>query len=697
MESIDFSYPAWTLLIIALLAIIIGGIAYFKKQFNNSPKLTILLYVLRGMAAFLILFLLLNPFLSQKVNEEKKAKVIFLQDNSQSIKESYDSIDLQEFVKSSKDFFTNLGNNYGVETYSFGDEITISSISNDSFTGQATNIFDALKYIDKIHQTDHIGAIVLASDGIYNRGANPTYFNSSGNTPIFTIAMGDTTVRQDIRIKQILYNEIVRKDETNEIEIDITGNYQQEQPLTVLFQAYNNTNWTTIDRKVLNPGQGEIFESLTFQKTYDTPGIERLRFVVTGVNNDPQPANNTREFFVEVLETTRKIAVISSAPHPDIGVLQNILNSKNNKVEVFLTESPADFPSIKDFDLFIFYQINGKKDLVSYIESLFDEHKSLFFITGLQTSYAAFNSIQDLMAINPKNRQENIFDIQFSNQFDYFNIDNDIQSMVKNYPPLTGVFGDFSLTGNGQVLLNQRIGDVETEYPALVMGQSRGTRMAILTGEGIWKWKLFEYLETQDNVILTRFFDKIIEYIGQKKDDRLFRLQKSKLLFDETEEVTFSAELYNETLERISEPDVTFELIDSSGNRSHFTFDKMGFQYFLNLGKLQPGPYSYKASTSTAGENYSEEGNFSVRDIQLESYNLQANHQLLKTIATQNDGDLFYSFNELADTIQSRPSMNSLLVESQVKNSMINWKLLFIIIAGLIITEWIIRRYFGGY
>src|SRR5690606_31630074 len=123
-------------------------------------------------------------------------------------------------------------------------------------------------------------------------------------------------------------------------------------------------------------------------------------------------------------------------------------------------------------------------------------------------------------------------------------------------PPLSGVFGEYEITGQGQALLLQKIGDVDTDYPIVFTGIEEGSRMGILTVEGFGKWTLFEYLEKQETPVTNELLDKVVEYVSQKKDDRLFRLQKNKLLFDETEEITFQAELYNETLERINDPDV---------------------------------------------------------------------------------------------------------------------------------------------
>ena len=196
---------------------------------------------------------------------------------------------------------------------------------------------------------------------------------------------------------------------------------------------------------------------------------------------------------------------------------------------------------------------------------------------------------------------------------------------------------------------------------------------------------------------MNELLDKVVEYVSQKKDDRLFRLQKNKLLFDETEEITFQAELYNETLERINDPDVFFELRDSSGNRSEFTFDKTGIGYRLNLGRMAPGDYSYRAHTTTGGESYEENGQFSVRNIDLESYNLVANHHDLSSMALQNNGKVFHDFASIQEELVDLPTMKSMLIQSHVKSAMIDWKWIFGLILTIFTLEWFLRRYFGSY
>lgn len=699
MNLIDISYPAWSIAVILLVAIVLAGVLYFKNTFEDRRPLTGVLYLLRTLGILLILFLLLNPFLSRSENDEQPARLLFLQDQSQSMFYGQDSQVLMTYREQLRSFLDSRSDNSPVDSYGFDQNVTPLDSEIPPFSGQITDISNALRYTDELHHADHVGAMVIATDGIFNRGTNPAYFTARGDYPIYVLALGDTTRAQDIRIRQVLYNEIVRKNETSEIQVDVTGRLNQEGGANVTLQTWEDNTWKNVTTEGIQPQDNEdIFTTITFQRKYEVPGIERMRVLITGVENDTNPENNIREFFVEVLETSRRIHIVSTFPHPDIGAMRQILESnEKNEVEVTLLEGPINLPDLADFNVLILYQIPNQPYLLDFVQKAKEQEKGVILTAGLKTNFTTFNQAQGLVAITPKTVSGNHFDTRVNPNYDLFEVDPEFEGYIPKFPPLSGVFGDYAAIGQGQSLLMQQIGDVDTEFPILFTGLEDGTRMAVLTVEGIWKWRLFEYLEKQETPILDQLVDQVVEYVSQKKDDRLFRLQKNKLLFDETEEITFQAELYNETLERISDPDVFFELRDSTGNQSQYTFDKAGYNYQLNLGRLAPGNYQYRAHTTTGGQDYEESGQFSVRDIDLESFNLEANHQALSTMAHQNKGRVFYDLDGLQEELNNTTTMKPLLVQSHVKTAMIDWKWIFGLILGLFVVEWFLRRYFGSY
>ena len=57
--------------------------------------------------------------------------------------------------------------------------------------------------VQDLYSNQNVGAVILASDGIYNEGSNPLYANFELNAPIHVIALGDTVPSRDVILKRV--------------------------------------------------------------------------------------------------------------------------------------------------------------------------------------------------------------------------------------------------------------------------------------------------------------------------------------------------------------------------------------------------------------------------------------------------------------------------------------------------------------
>ena len=204
-NSLTFQYPAWFILLCIALGALYAGVLYYRNSFIKDPD-SRQRNIMRGLAAFrfiavtVIAILLLSPFIKTKSTETQKPVIVFLQDNTESVKNSFARDDSAKYVTGVKDLLETLGKKYDVKTYSFDDKLK-DSLSL-SFKGKATNISDNLGDIFNLYGNQNVGGIILASDGIYNEGSSPLYTAGNSRFPIYTVALGDTTPQRDLRIGQ---------------------------------------------------------------------------------------------------------------------------------------------------------------------------------------------------------------------------------------------------------------------------------------------------------------------------------------------------------------------------------------------------------------------------------------------------------------------------------------------------------------
>jgi hypothetical protein len=220
-----------------------------------------------------------------------------------------------------------------------------------------------------------------------------------------------------------------------------------------------------------------------------------------------------------------------------------------------------------------------------------------------------------------------------------------------------------------------------------------------LLAEGIWRWRLFNFLNGENHELFDDWVSKVTQYLGVKEDKRKFRVNVSKNIYRENEQALFDAELYNKSYELINEPDVRLVISSEKGKDYTYTFNKSGKAYSLNAGTLPVGNYKFVGKVNSAGEQLSYDGQFSVQPIQLEQYETTANHRLLRLLSEQFGGKMVSpeEMDEIPNLIKAVGTVKPVIYENATTRSLINIRWLFAVLLLLIATEWFLRRYLGSY
>jgi hypothetical protein len=216
----------------------------------------------------------------------------------------------------------------------------------------------------------------------------------------------------------------------------------------------------------------------------------------------------------------------------------------------------------------------------------------------------------------------------------------------------------------------------------------------VLTGEGLWRWQLAEYREFGNHHAVEELLSQTVQYLTANANRQRFRVYASKNVFDEGENVLLNAELYNDALELINAPDVKINLKSQAGKNYSFLFTRSGQSYQLNAGTLPVGEYIYTATTSNGKQAFTANGQLTVKQLNLETRQSTANHQLLRTIATQSGGQMLLpsQINKLADLIRKNENIKTVVYEDKRYSDLIDVKWVFVLILLLLSAEWFLRK-----
>ena len=325
-------------------------------------------------------------------------------------------------------------------------------------------------------------------------------------------------------------------------------------------------------------------------------GVQRYRVSLSSIAGEATRSNNVKDFFVDVLDARQKLLLLANSPHPDISALKQTLETNKN-YQVTVNYIKKLKVKLEDFDFVVLHNLPSKQnDISSVLNKLNTRKIPRMFIVGTQTNLARFNKVQPLLTIQGQANNPNDVQGIISNEFNLFTIEESLRNNLPTFNPLIAPFGEFNVRGDAQVLLYQRIGKVETKYPLLLFGQENDIKIAILAAEGLWRWRLFDYLQHQSHDIFEELIGKNFQYATLKTDKRRFRISVGKNIFNENEPVILDAELYNQSYQLINDPDVSLVITNADGRDFNFTFNRTtnGLQPFCWCTACRELPFQGK-------------------------------------------------------------------------------------------------------
>ncbi len=673
------------LLLGALYAwVLYGKVKHLPKQFRIS------LSALRIIAVTLISWMLFAPLFKKISYAPEKPIIILAHDNSISASQIKPiGFDEKAYQKSMNDLVSKLSSKYDVKTYSFSD--SVKSGLDFSGTGKLSNGAVLIEQLKDEVLNRNLGAVIIASDGIFNRGGNPLYELKQLNAPIYTIAMGDTIPKKDVLIADVSYNNLVYLDNEFTLDIEVQG-YQAKDQTTKLTISENGVK---VKEEQIQINSSQFLKNFPVKLKANKVGVQKYTINVSNVKNEITTKNNTQTIFVEVIDARQKILLVAGSAHPDISTLKQAIElNKHYEVTVALADDLSQI-QLSTFSLAILYQFPGQfNPNQDFVNQLTTSKIPMWFILGAQSNVNAFNQLQRLVKINRANGAiQEIFPLAEPN-FTLFTINPSAIKQLIDYDPLQSPFGNLTFSGSQSTLLSQKIGRVNTQTPLMFFMNDETRKMGFLLGEGIWKWKLEEAKDPQNLPLVNDIVSKTIQYLSVKDDKRKFKVYTNKPTFDENEHVVLNATLYNDAYEPVNSPDVNVQIKPENGKLFNYTFSKFGAAYRLDAGSLPEGNYSYNASTTLGSQKYTASGSFYVNALITEYQQTTANHQLLYTMAQQNGGKMFMpaQLASIADELDRNEQIKTISYEDRRYEELINFKWLFALIIVLLSIEWFLRK-----
>ncbi|WP_420317692.1 hypothetical protein [Ekhidna sp.] len=671
---LQLEYSSWWIILIILAAAIGSYVLYTKKKVPWTNLQNWILASVRFLGILSIAILLLSPSFRQVENTILAPVVAIALDNSESmVTRGADETSINGLI-----------NQLQEEIDEIGLESTIVNF-NDS-TGYNSSTSNLANLLDRtLEKTDdqHLIGIVLASDGIYNRGSSPLFKNYI--TPIYTLGLGDTIPPKDISISRVLFNKISYKDNVTPIRLELRQDGYEDKIVSIELTEKGKL----LDKK--NITLRNKLTNVEFTLKSEDEGLRHIVASATAFEDESTLENNKSNIFMEVVDGSQKVLIVADAPHPDIKAIRSTLDKTGNyQTEIYIPQIHDDKPN-EIFDVVIFHGA-----FTSGVNFTPKENPGKWYILSNESSITSANKTLPFINIERRGSQPDKVVGSFNQNFSKFKIED--VSAFEDYPPIQVPFGNYKISGPTEIVMFQKLGSIITDKPLMVVYDDGDEKKAVLLGQNIWQWKLQEAAVNNNSDQFNNLVTKTVQFLAIKNDKKQFQFTIRKLNITDTESAQFDVEVYNDIYERIYNNRISIAFTNEDGEVQNFNFTDSEYNSTFRSPILKPGIYQYSAAVNIGNKQFTDVGEFSVQDINPEYINLTADHKLLKSLSVKTGGVYAHSndFETLVNALEEKDFKSRIKTEESLKPLYKMWWW-YLIIFILFSSEWFLRRYWGGY
>lgn len=726
-SSLGLDFQFWVPVLAGVL-LLVAYVAYYRTTPQVSGRTRAFLVLFRAVVFLLLVLLLLDPVYVRMVDRSDPARVVALVDRSASMAlpaegwgNAAGGSRFETAQRLSRDLEEAVRRGGGMsEKYYFSNHVLSADAAGDSVRpdGQGTDLVASLQEAYRRHEGEHVTAVFVFSDGVETEERLTR--RPLPGVPTYTIGIGDTVPPEDVRIKDVEYNNVVRAPSVSPIEATVCYTGRREKRVTLKLSEGTRTIFEK--DTLLTPAASEIVRKIPV--SYRETGRREFTLEVIVDGEDVERANNRRDIIVEAEKAKATVFIVDLQPEWELHFLTDLLKQDQTyECTVFSLPQkqrsdvangnlrrPDEFVSgLADCDAVVlisltesFFTGETARALKSFVRDrgggllVLPGNKSLFELPG------AWNKISDILPVGgvPPFR----WNLEYTSvlpgaQAGVNPITTHLlpllgQTEWQERSPLLGFYGALQAKSAGEVLLSVR----GRSYPAMAYQTVGKGRTAVVSAGPLWRWKFL----SENNAVYNEIMSKLMEVLSRGEETNRFFIAAKKNVFDTGEEPVFFAELFNEKLQPVTGVPVRLEVAQIGDNGAETPLDLVAMQrdaaentrFRAVLSPLPPGRYLVRGQADLADRAVTSRPlEIRISPTSVEYQHVQQDRAFLSNVARRS-GAVYADAADAADLfgrIDLEPRSTTSVSETKWRTSF----LLFVVIVGMLSAEWLVRKRAG--
>jgi len=735
-------WPGW-LLVVAMVAAAVGLALLIRWKLRNAaPEVrnwrAWVVWGIQSAFVALVLFLLWQPaILVAELSSQQNIIAVVVDDSrSMSIADSEGKTREAAAVEALEGgVLAGLRQRFQTRLYRLGRELTPADGPREIMpVAPATRIGDNLKRLATETSDLPVGAIVLLSDGGQNSAGGGSGISRdvlqalrNRRLPVHTVGFGKEQSAHDVEIEDVSIAASVIAESRISATVSLTprGYAGKKAKLTVRDGAKEIAG-----REITLAADGRMQAEPVFFPA-GAAGAKSLTFSMETLSGEENLANNTMTRPIVVSDAKRRILYLEGEPRWEYKFIRraeaedptvqlvSMLRTSENKIYRQGISDPSElangFPARPE-NLFSYTGIIIGSVDADYFTPLQQEllreyvdrrGGGILFLGGrfsLSDGGWGASSLNDLLpTILPQgknNFHRNAATVELTAQGLNSPITQLLDDPAKNaqrWKKLT-YLADYEDAGapkpGATVLADLRAG--RRKLPLLITESYGHGRTAILATGGTWRWQMSEALGDLSHDL---FWQQLLRWLVAESPGPVVASMPERLLMDEGR-VSLKAQVRDKQFQQTTNAHVTAHIVGPQGTDAFIDLTPSGSTpglYETEWTAEKAGTYLAELTAESAGGQPQELGRdvvmFQREDGVAENFHTEQNRRLLEQLASDTGGR-YWTPSELknlpGDVSYSEAGIS-------VRNTKQLWDMpvVFLLLLGLPITEWLLRRNWG--
>jgi hypothetical protein len=702
--------------LVAACAAVAAALLFYRYTLPAvSPLLRLLLSVLRAAALGFIVFLLFAPALRLISSGEQQPLLGLLVDGTESMQLRDGAAPRFHIIDSllRSPAAATLTSACRVQMFAIGTGLQpLPTLDSMSYDAPVTDLAAAIEDLAQRNRRAPFNAILLLSDGAYNRGEHPVHAAEKLGVPIVTVGIGDTTEGRDVLVARVAANSLVYEGIESPVDVTVRSSGANGERVEVKLLADGRT--LASSPLILAQGTREYTSRLTY--TPEGTDVRKYTVSVSGLRDELTAENNRRTFFARVLKSKLRVVILAGEPSPDLTAVRFTLASVDRfAVTAYAQRSAGGWhgqaPAAAVLDsadcvvLVGFPTASTQQAFLRLLtESLNSRQTPILFVGGRTMDQAGMRSLGELVpftAAMPSQTEQLIavepVASERSNQLLALSRPEGADAW-KRLPPAYATLTVFTPRPGSTTLAESQTQGGLSGGPLILTRSAGGQKTMAVLAHGIWRWRLMAQGRPETATLLADFLTASVEWLTTREDTRPFRVSPARPVFAQGEPAEFTAELYDANNRPVqnAEVDVTVRAGDT---RVGVAMQAIGNgRYEGTVDGLPEGDYTFEARANDGqAELGTDAGRFAVGGMNVEFQDTRMNRAVLEEMATATGGAFFTvgGFEGAVAAVRALPTFVPSTVQDDRRFDLWTLPALLGALVALLSIEWYLRKRSG--